>query len=845
MPKITPRPAAPSILSLDSETTGVDFSFGARPFFLTTCSDKGHVQFYEWEVDPLTRVPQIPEEDLVQIRTMVGPLSPPLVGQNIKFDVAALHSIGVDIGNWNQVNDTLMAGHLLNSAWPHDLTSMARQYLRDDRGKPVDIQPLEDRLHKCCLEARRMIQQARLRVARRDGGKSKVRKSDKEWEKDEHLATWQIAEKGREDMPSAKEKTWKYDTWLPRALAKYLKLPKGECEVVNLRTSPFDVRIDRTTKWGNPFVIGKDGTREEVIAKYRRWVTSRRDLIKSLPELDGKRLGCFCKPEDCHGDVLKELVGNLAHPWWTVLSDYANADSSVTVQLWMVMEELLKKRNLWEIYLERMRVVPVVVGMERDGITVSKSRLKKLKAEYSAESTVRGKACVSLAEGMGYSLELPKSGNNGSLAGFVWGEKVWRCPECENEVKKESELCPKCEKKGINNGLDFVHRPWLDLPIVGRTEKGNPSFDSDAMEIYLLTLPPGDGYDFIESLAGKRKCDTRITYLASYEKYGVPFGEDFLLLRPSLNPTGTSTLRFSSSNPNGQNVDKEGEECPHCEGAKCKRCNYTGLKFRSLKYVFGPAPGREWWAMDYENIELRIPGYESGERVMIELFEKANEPPYFGSYHLLNASIIYPEQFWPLADQKGEFKKRYASTYYQWVKNFGFAFSYGAQDATADRAAHKKGARRLIAENLKEHAKLNKKYVDMAARLGYVETIPDASIGAKRGYPIYCSRNNYERISPTIPLNFHVQSTAMWCTMKAMNRCALQLEQWSRQEGKVYRIALQVHDELVFDFPYSANRGNLPKVRKIKNLMKQSGDDIGVPLSVSISYHLENWSKGD
>ena len=69
-----------------------------------------------------------------------------------------------------------------------------------------------------------------------------------------------------------------------------------------------DIYIGRPSIWGNPFVIGKDGTREEVIAKYRKWAQSQPTLLKSLPLLKGKRLKCFCKPLPCHGDILVELI---------------------------------------------------------------------------------------------------------------------------------------------------------------------------------------------------------------------------------------------------------------------------------------------------------------------------------------------------------------------------------------------------------------------------------------------------------------------------------------------------------------------------------------------------------
>lgn len=85
--------------------------------------------------------------------------------------------------------------------------------------------------------------------------------------------------------------------------------------VLNLRRvsrHQTDIYIGRPGPWGNPFVIGKDGDRTEVIAKYRAWITGpdriATALRRNLPLLRGKRLGCWCAPAACHGDVLAELA---------------------------------------------------------------------------------------------------------------------------------------------------------------------------------------------------------------------------------------------------------------------------------------------------------------------------------------------------------------------------------------------------------------------------------------------------------------------------------------------------------------------------------------------------------
>lgn len=69
------------------------------------------------------------------------------------------------------------------------------------------------------------------------------------------------------------------------------------------------VYIGRPSRWGNPFHIGRDGTREQVIAKFRAWVLGQPSLIASIKhELKGKDLICCCAPLPCHGDVLLEIA---------------------------------------------------------------------------------------------------------------------------------------------------------------------------------------------------------------------------------------------------------------------------------------------------------------------------------------------------------------------------------------------------------------------------------------------------------------------------------------------------------------------------------------------------------
>lgn len=68
------------------------------------------------------------------------------------------------------------------------------------------------------------------------------------------------------------------------------------------------VRVDRTTRWGNRYIIGRDGDRDEVIARYKvqLWkdIQAGTVTLEDLADLYMKDLACWCAPQACHADVL-------------------------------------------------------------------------------------------------------------------------------------------------------------------------------------------------------------------------------------------------------------------------------------------------------------------------------------------------------------------------------------------------------------------------------------------------------------------------------------------------------------------------------------------------------------
>ena len=80
----------------------------------------------------------------------------------------------------------------------------------------------------------------------------------------------------------------------------------GRVPIANEGVFPYKASI-----WANIYTIGPNGDRDEVLCKYKRYIIKKivnEKLYEELDELNDKRLGCWCKPEACHGDVLVHIL---------------------------------------------------------------------------------------------------------------------------------------------------------------------------------------------------------------------------------------------------------------------------------------------------------------------------------------------------------------------------------------------------------------------------------------------------------------------------------------------------------------------------------------------------------
>lgn len=78
--------------------------------------------------------------------------------------------------------------------------------------------------------------------------------------------------------------------------------------LVDERIGPDYVYVGRPSKWGNPFVIGRHGNRNQVCERYIQAHNTKefKDMIRA--ELKNKILGCYCKPKRCHADWLAAVA---------------------------------------------------------------------------------------------------------------------------------------------------------------------------------------------------------------------------------------------------------------------------------------------------------------------------------------------------------------------------------------------------------------------------------------------------------------------------------------------------------------------------------------------------------
>jgi len=331
------------------------------------------------------------------------------------------------------------------------------------------------------------------------------------------------------------------------------------------------------------------------------------------------------------------------------------------------------------------------------------------------------------------------------------------------------------------------------LPVGKSTASGANSTDAETLKELLENCgEESKAGKFLSSLLLSRKSYKACDYLTEYQSLCVNG-----IIHPSFNQTGTNTTRFSSSDPNAQNVSTKSD--------------------MPLRIVFGPRLDHYWIDADYDNLEMRLFAYACGEEELIKAFESGESV-----HRVIAEELNGPISTWKELN-KDDWKK---SPEYKRTKNGNFALIYGAGISRADATYGVSGAFDRIRKRFKKLASFMQTTIDKAKANGYVETMFGyrLSVPQDRAYAA---------------LNYFIQGSA-GCVMKY---AMLAFDEDADIKTLGGNMVATVHDELISEFKHEDEEQQLIAVNAVKRTMESPGVRLGIPLTVSPSIIFKDWTK--
>jgi DNA polymerase-1 len=463
--------------------------------------------------------------------------------------------------------------------------------------------------------------------------------------------------------------------------------------------------------------VGLDVTPMACDTMIAEWLINPSSRGLGLKNLAWTRLGMEMTPiADLIGSGKKQITMDLVPV--EKAAPYACADADMTLRLANVIQPELRERELWPLFSElEMPLVPVIVDIQQAGV--------KLDVDFLAE----------MGRDLGQRL--------GELQVEIEGHV--RHPININSTQQLS--------------VALFDEMGLALPWMRRGKSGHYSTAADVLEKIRGTHP------VVELILEHRQlAKLKGTYVDALPELVNPRTGR---VHTSFNQTGSVTGRFSSSNPNLQNIPIRTE---------------LG---RQIRRAFVAEDGWMLLAADYSQVELRVLAHISGDPAMLAAFDRGED------IHASTAAAIYGV---PLAEVTAA-QRRVAKT-------TNFAISYGVTgfglsertELTPDEADA------FIKTYFETYPKIAE-YVETTRRRaeeeGYVETL----LGRRRYFPELGTRarvhRNVRQSAYRMAINAPIQGTAADILKVAMNRLWREL----RARGLRSRMILQVHDELVLEVP--------------------------------------------
>ncbi|MCS6837030.1 MAG: DNA polymerase I [Anaerolineae bacterium] len=395
---------------------------------------------------------------------------------------------------------------------------------------------------------------------------------------------------------------------------------------------------------------------------------------------------------------------------------YASADAVVTWRAARFLSHELDRLGQRQLYetLE-LPLIPIIAQMEQDGALLDVPYLQQVGRQMSAELQALEARIMDMA---GQSFNV-------------------------NSTQQLSKVL-------------FDH---LKLPTRGLKKTGTGSISTDSATLDALR----DQHPIIPVIIEHRELSKlKNTYVDALPSLIHPKTGR---VHTSYNQTGTSTGRFSSSNPNLQNIPIRTE------------------RGREVRRAFISPPGCLLIAVDYSQVELRIMAHMSGSRTLQEAFAQGQD------IHKATAAAVFGVPLSQVSAEQRAFAKKV---------NFGLMYGMGAYRLTRDSELTMAESKAFI-ERYFERLPEVKAYMDatekQAKTQGYVETL----FGRRRYFRALAEgRASAQEAQAELraAINAPIQGTAADMLKQAMIRLASELRAYPQA-----RLILQVHDELVLEAP--------------------------------------------
>lgn len=436
------------------------------------------------------------------------------------------------------------------------------------------------------------------------------------------------------------------------------------------------------------------------------------------------------------------------------VAPYAAADATVTMRAAEYLQPELAEMGVEELFRDlEMPLVPIIASMEQAGVLLDTGFLAQMSERLADDLAALEKRIYDLSEGYGpFNINSPKQLNDvlfGRLNLSVEG------------LKKTSH--------GRSTDVNALESLRDAHPIVGLI-----------LEYRELTKLKGTYVDALPQLVNEQTGRVHTSY----------------------NQTGTTTGRFSSSDPNLQNIPIRTE---------------LG---REVRRAFIAPPGHILLAVDYSQIELRVMAHISEDATLIQAFHEGQD------IHRATAAAVFSVDPDEVTYEQRSFAKRV---------NFGLMYGMGAFRLARDSdltLAEAEGFINTYFERLPGVKRYIDSTKDFASTKYYVQTL----MGRKRFFPNLRSGSSNQRAQGELraAINMPIQGTAADILKLAMLRLYAALA----ERENAGRMILQVHDELVLEVPEKSLESTSALVVEIM----EGAYALSVPLVANAQYG-PNWRE--